>query len=117
MFSHTYICILNQLLICNHEYISRVCSRLELLSAHLTTNFKIPNTTKFQCNKQKLKGLLYIKRPVLSMLTMHLYGVPFVPKLSVIFQKYFLFDLPKIVQIVRDLVNGMLRFSKWDAAI
>ena len=72
MYSHTYICILNQLLICNREYISRVCSRLELLSAHLTTNFKIPNTTKFQCNKQKLKGLLYIKRPVLSMLTMHL---------------------------------------------
>ena len=26
-------------------------------------------------------------------------------------------DLPKIVQIVCDLVNGMPRFSKWDATI
>ena len=38
-------------------------------------------------------------------------------KIECDFSKVFFVDLPKIVQIVRDLVNGMLRFSKWDAAI
>ena len=45
------------------------------------------------------------------------YGVLFVPKSSVIFSEVVLVDLPKIVQIVCDLVNGTLRFSKWDAMI
>ena len=38
-------------------------------------------------------------------------------KIECDFLEVFFVDLPKIVQIVRDLVNGTLRFSKWDAAI
>ena len=45
------------------------------------------------------------------------YGVPFVAKLSVIFSEVFFVDLPKILQIVRNVVNGMLQFSKCYAAI
>ena len=67
---------------------------------------------------QEVMNSLYVRpKTLISVEAKKLLWGAVCAKIECDFSEVFFVDLPKIVQIVRDLVNGTLRFSKWDAAI